>query len=289
MQYFLLSYLLRPLLYLIASLPFWILYRISDFLFLITYYVTRYRQKIILKNLRNAFPEKSEQEIKVIMRKYYVFFCDILVETLKMLTISPKEMIRRAKYIELESIEHLRKEKKSFFIILGHSGSWEWASPAFELISEYKVLVIYKPLTNAWMDNFVLKLRTRFGQEATSMRNTLRSIIKLKDKMTVTAFIGDQRPNPEDAYWTKFLGQDTGFLWGTEKLAQKFDRPVVFAEITRPKRGFYEIRYEMLEENPTKTQTGEITEKFARRLEQQIRQTPELWLWSHDRWKHQKP
>jgi Kdo2-lipid IVA lauroyltransferase/acyltransferase len=283
-------YLGLPILYGIAYLPFWFLYRLSDFSFLIIYYLIGYRKAVVFRNLRRAFPEKSETEIRQIARRFYVFFCDMMLETLKMLVMSKKSMKKRVKFNHLELVGYFTQKNQSFFIILGHSGSWEWASPGFELQTPFHVLVIYKPLRNPQMDDLVLKLRTRFGQEATSMKNTLRNIVRLKNELTITAFIGDQRPeNQSDAYWTTFLGQATGFLQGTEKLAQKFNRPVVFAAITRPRRGYYEIDFELITETPQQTQVGEITEQFARKLENQIRQNPELWLWSHNRWKYQKP
>ncbi|MCU0446411.1 MAG: lysophospholipid acyltransferase family protein [Microscillaceae bacterium] len=282
-----LFYLLLPILSGIAYLPFWFLYRLADGLFLITYYIIGYRKKVVLKNLRQAFPEKSAFEIRQIARRFYVFFCDMLLETLKMLVMSQQAMSKRVRFNHLDLAEYFAQKNQSFFIVLGHSGSWEWASPGFELQTPFHVLVIYKPLANPMMDNLVLKLRTRYGQEATSMKNTVRNILRLKDKLTITAFIGDQRPeNPRDAYWTDFLGQRTDFMQGTEKLAQKFNRPVVFAAISRPRRGHYVIDFELISENPQATAEGEITEQFVRKLEQQIRQNPELWLWSHNRWKH---
>jgi KDO2-lipid IV(A) lauroyltransferase len=282
-------YLSLPFIYFIAYLPFPILYLFSDALFFIIYYITKYRKGLIYKNLKNAFPQKTEAEIKKIAKDYYVFFCDFLLETVKMLAMSKTTMMRRVKFTNLDFIEKYAQKKQSIFIMLGHSGSWEWASPSFELQTPFHVLAIYKPLTNKLIDSLVLKLRTRFGQEATSMKNTLRNIIRLKHQLTVTAFIGDQRPNPRDAYWTIFLNQETGFLWGTEKLAQKFNTPVVFAEIIRPQRGFYEVRFDEISDDPQNTQEGEITEKFARKLESQIQENPHLWLWSHNRWKDKKP
>jgi Kdo2-lipid IVA lauroyltransferase/acyltransferase len=282
-------YLGLPILYGIAYLPFWFLYRLSDLSFLIIYYLVGYRKAVVFSNLRRAFPEKSELEIRQIARRFYLFFTDMMLETLKMLVMNQKSMKKRVKFNHLDLVDYFAQKKQSFFIILGHSGSWEWASPGFELQTPFHVLVIYKPLRNLQMDDLVLKLRTRFGQEATSMKNTLKNIVRLKNELTITAFIGDQRPeNQQDTYWTTFLGQATGFLLGTEKLAKKLNRPVVFAAITRPRRGYYEIDFELITETPQQTQVGEITEQFARKLEHQIHQSPELWLWSHNRWKYPK-
>ncbi len=281
------QFLIRISLYAIAYMPLWLLYGISNFLFLIVFYVVKYRKKMVIKNLKMCFPEKNDKEINKICRDYYLFFTDLIVETLKMLTISAKEMKRRIYFKDLALVEKFEKENKSFFIMMGHVGCWEWGSASFQLHTNYQTLVIYRPLRNIFFDDFIKKLRTRFGQEATSMRNTVRNLIRLKDTLHATAFIADQRPeNNKDAVWTEFFGTKIDFLQGTEVLAQKFGYPVVFAEITRPKRGYYEINFEMISENPKNSPKGEITQDFAKKLENQIRKNPHLWLWSHDRWRN---
>ena len=268
-------------------MPLWLLYGISNILFLIVFYVVKYRKNLVVKNLKMCFPEKSDQEINKICRNYYLFLADLMVETLKMLTFSENEMKKRMYFKDLSLVEKLQKENKNFFLMLGHVGSWEWGSAAFQLHTSYQILVIYKPLRDVFFDNFVKKIRTRFGQEATSMKNTLRNIIRLKDRLHATAFIADQRPeNNKDAIWVDFFGKKIDFLQGTEVLAQKFDYPVVFANVTRPKRGYYEISLELIAENPKNIPKNEITQIFASKLENQIRQNPHLWLWSHDRFRN---
>lgn len=282
-------YLLLPFLYLIALLPFRLIYILSDFLRFFVVKVFKYRRKVVYKNLRNSFPEKNEAEIEKIAKKFYKFFCDNILETLKMLTMSKNTMKKRIFFPDMSIFDELHKENQSFILMLGHYGSWEWGSAAFELHTPFHILVIYKPLRNKPFDNFVKKLRTGFGQEASSMKNTLRNMIRLKNDLTATAFIADQRPDPNQAYWTTFLHQDAGFIQGTEKIAQKLNYPVVYTYVDRPKRGYYKIYLELLKKGTENTHQGEITEEFVQKLEQTIRKRPELWLWSHDRWKHKKP
>ena len=282
-------YLLLPFIYLISWLPFRLMYLFSDFLFIIIYYIVGYRKKVVDKNLRIAFPEKSDKEILQIRKKYYSFLCDLMLETLKMLTISKKQMMKHIYFSDMKSLDDLYQKKQSFVFLLGHNGNWEWASAAVELHSAFHLLVIYKPLSSKYFDPLFHKMRTRFGQEVTPMKNTLRDMIRLKDQLTATAFVSDQRPDARIAYWTTFFGEETGFFQGTEKLTKKFKYPIVYISIKRPKRGYYEIVPEILVENPHEKEDSEITEAFVRRLEKQIRDEPELWLWSHDRWRDKKP
>ncbi len=281
------NFFIHLFLKIISKLPFWAIYLLSNFLFLIIFYVLKYRKKVIETNLRLAFPEKNQQEIKKIMRGFYVYLVDVMLETLKMSTMSVKTLQKRIYFKDLSIVNEFAAQKKNFIFALGHCGNWEWASGAFQTQTNYQVLVVYKPLSNVFFDNLVLQWRTRFGQKASAMKATLRCMIQLKNELASTALIADQRPeNPNDAYWGNFLNRKAGFLWGTEKLAQKFNYPVVFANIIKEKRGYYAIELSLLESNPTETKEGEITQKFIESLEKVIQKYPETWLWSHDRWKH---
>jgi len=248
-----------------------------------------YRRKVVDKNLREAFPEKSEAEIQKITREFYQFFCDTSLETVKIWGISPKTMKKRIQFSDLKIFEDLHARQQSFILMLGHYGNWEWGSAAFELYTKHHILAIYKPLSNPYFDGFVKMLRTRFGQEVTSMKNTLRNMLRLKKTLSATAFIADQRPDPKDAYWTTFLGKDTGFFRGTAKIAQKLNYPIVYCLVRRPKRGHYLIEPKILAENPREQTEAQIIQAFVEQLEHDIREAPSLWLWSHKRWKHARP
>jgi KDO2-lipid IV(A) lauroyltransferase len=284
-------YLVLPLIYLLSVLPFWILYGVSDFFFLLLYYVIGYRKKVVLDNLRKSFPDKTKEEIKKIQFKFYRYFCDFILEILKTLTVSKKTMLKRCKLNEnAQSLfDKYYREKKSVIIVMGHYGNWEWAGNTFSILGKHQLYVIYHALTNKYFNNLIIGMRERFGTKLIEMKNTSRDMFSNKDELNATAFIADQTPRPERAYWTKFLNQDTPVFWGTEKIAQKVNYPVIFVTIKRIKRGYYEIFAETLIENPVDTTEGEISEMHTRKLEKEIIDQPEIWLWTHRRWKHKKP
>jgi len=283
-------YISLPFIYLLSFLPFWIFYRVSDIFFLILYYVLGYRKKVVIANLKNSFPEKSNKEIKKITRQFYRYLCDLLLETFKTLTISKSEALKRCK-LSPESLilfDKLYEERKSFIIVMGHYGNWEWAGNSFSIQGKQQLYVIYHPLSNKYFNQLIYNMRTRFGTKLIAMQDTLRTMLTNKNNSSVTAFIADQTPSPEGAYWTKFLNQETPIFWGTEKIARKLNYPIVFTNVNRIKRGYYEIFCEMLVENPATTKEGEISEIHTRRLEEEIIKQPEIWLWSHRRWKHKR-
>ncbi len=280
-------YLIYPLIYLIASLPFPLFYLVSDALcFLIR--LVGYRQEVIQKNLRNSFPEKSDKEIRQLTRKFYGYLCDLTLETFKTLRMTESESRQRVILENPEVFLRLFEEKKSISLVLGHFGNWEWMGPCITLNTPYQLVVIYRPLTNPYFERMLCRMRTRFGTQITPVPYTLRTMVANRDKITATAFIADQAA-PSNAYWTTFLHQDTSVFTGPEKLSTKFKYPIVYLHAERPKRGYYTIRAEILFEHPENTQENEISEAFTRRLEKDIIQDPAIWLWSHKRWKHTRP
>jgi KDO2-lipid IV(A) lauroyltransferase len=279
-----------PLLYLISILPFWILYGVSDFLFLMVYYVIGYRKKVVYENLKNSFPEKSHEELKKIERKFFRFLCDLILETIQTLTISPATNLKRCAFDKsaIDLFNKLNEEKRSCIIVMGHYGNWEWGGSSFSLMLKQQLYVIYHPLSNKQFDKLMYNMRTRFGIKLYAMKDTMREMIRNRNEVNATAFIADQTPSPEGAYWTTFLHQDTPVFWGTEKIAQKMNCPVVYVTVGREKRGHYKLYAEMLCEKPRETKEGEISEMHTKKLEQDIIKQPEIWLWSHRRWKHKK-
>ena len=287
----LIYYIQLPVLYLISMLPFWIFYRLSDFVYLVVYHLVGYRKKVVTQNLKNSFPGKPEQEIFEIRKKYYRYFCDLLLETFKTLTISRQSMIRHCKMNEgaQQLFDSLNQQKKSCIIVMGHFGNWEWGGNVFSLCCKQPLYVIYHPLSNKPTNQLIINMRTRFGTRLIKMKETFRDMVANKNIISATAFIADQTPGPDNAFWTTFLNQDTPVFWGTEKIARKLNYPVVYVSVQRKKRGYYELFAEMLCENPAATHDGEISEMHTRRLEKDILLRPEIWLWSHRRWKHQRP
>ena len=284
-------YLTLPLIYLFIIIPFPFYYGLSDLMFFFLYTVFGYRKKVVMTNLRNSFPEKSEAELKAIMRKYYSYLCDITLETFKTLVISKKAALKRCK-LKPEALELFNKyadEGKSIIIVMGHFGNWEWGGNTFSLLCKQQLYVIYHPLTNPYFNKLIYDMRMRFGTKLIDMKDTFKDMVKARNEVNATAFIADQTPHPENAYWTTFLNQDTPVFKGTEKIAQKMNYPVVYLTINRLKRGYYEISAETLFENPKDTVEGEISEAHTKKLEKDIIAQPEIWLWSHRRWKHKRP
>lgn len=282
-------YITLPFIYLLSLLPFWCLYRYADLLFVVLYYVVGYRKKVAYTNLRNSFPEKSEEELKVILRKFYRYLCDLIFETIKSLTISPERLKKRLSFDSTEVFQKYYDQQQSIIIVMGHWGNWELGGARFALEPYHKLYVIYHPLKNKYFDQLVFKMRTRLGNGLYAMRDTLRGMIRDKAEITATAFIADQTPSPKGAHWMEFLNQDTPIFTGTGKIAHKMKYPVVYAAVKRIKRGHYKIFLDDLVPNPAETSPTEIISLFTRRLEQDIREIPEIWLWTHRRWKHKRP
>lgn len=281
--------------YVLSLLPFCVLYAISDVIYFFVYYIIRYRRGTVRDNLESSFPEKSPTEIVAIEKKFYHFFCDYIVETLKFCSISDKEMHRRMifKGIEKEVMEVFEKEKKGFvFLYLGHYGNWEWITYVIKSIPPYAHGgQIYHPLNNKVFDKAFLDVRSRFGGECIPMKQTLRRIIELKrqSKPTVIGFISDQLPKWNSIhFFVPFLNHETAVFTGAEQIGKQVGAVFFFGEITRPRRGYYECTFKRMEEPAEKHTEYDMTVQFMDRLEQMIRKTPELWLWTHKRWKRTK-
>lgn len=257
---------------------------------MLLYYVIGYRKKVVMENLRNSFPDKSEKEIKRIGKDFYHYLCDLFLETFKTLTISKTTMLKHFYFAPgaQEVFDKLADEKKSVVLVMGHLGNWEWAGNTFSLLCKHQLYVIYHPLSNKYFNKLIYDMRTRFGTGLIAMRETFREMVAKRNEVSATAFIADQTPSPEGAYWTTFLNQDTPVFTGTERIAKKMEYPIVYACIKRVKRGYYQIEAEVLCMNPKETKDGEISEMHTRRLEKDIIAQPEVWLWSHRRWKHKR-
>lgn len=284
-------YLVLPFIYLISLLPFPLLYLLSDFLYVIIYYVAGYRKQVVMQNLRNSFPEKSEQELKRLCKDFFYYLCDIMLESLKPLTISKKAIIARCKFDpkSLALLQKLAEDNRSIIMVMGHFGNWEWSGHPYSLLLKYQLVVLYHPLGNKYYDGLMLKMRERNGTKMIPMKTAFKEMLARRNELTTTVFIADQTAQPDNAYWTTFLNQDTAVFKGTEVIARKLNQPVVYAAVKRVKRGYYEMYAEMLCEHPQTTADGEISEMHTRRLERDIIAQPEIWLWSHRRWKHKRP
>jgi len=273
-------------LYLISLLPFWFLYLLSDVIFVLIYYVVRYRRKVVQENLLKAFPEKTAKERHDIERKYFKYLADLMVETVKMVSASEKQIAKRVTPANLEVMQNYFKQGRSIMGAVGHYGNWEMADLGLSHYFNATLLVVYKPLSNQVFDEFFIKMRSRFGAKLIAMKNVTRTMVKYKDEVTFSALVADQTPVKHEAtYFTTFLNQPTAFFLGIEKLAKMTNQVVVFCDARRIKRGHYEYTFIPLIENPKETADYEITNAYVKCLEDMIKREPQYWLWSHRRWK----
>lgn len=281
-----LSYIGIGFLYLVSLLPFWFLYLIADVLFIVIYYITGYRRKVVQQNLRNAFPDKSEQERNEIERDFFRYFADLIVEIVKGITLSERQLIKRIKILNVELINGYFEQGRSVIGAVGHYGNWEMSALSLGVITDKPRLIVYKPLSNKIFERFFIYVRSRFGATQVAMKNTLRKLSEVRRQVSITVLVADQTPVRHEAhYFTTFLNQPTAVFLGVEKLAKMMDAVVVFCDLKRVKRGHYTCTFVPLAENPKQTAEYEVTELHVKYLENMIRQQPQYWLWTHRRWK----
>ena len=274
--------------YLIALLPFPLFYLFCDVLFLLGYYILGYRRNVINQNLANAFPEKSIKERELIAKLYMRFMIDLFLESFKILVMTKQGVKKRVVFTNMEVLQPFVDQKQSIIFVLGHYGNWEWCGQSFQLHAiGLQQDVLYHPLSSPFFEWLTYKLRTRWGVCPIPMNSSVKMMLGRKQIQTATAFLADQTPSSkEGCYWLNFLNQDTPVFKGTEKLAMKFNRPVVFVHINRIKRGYYQGSFTLITDKPAEMPEGWITEQHTRLLEADINRKPEFWLWSHRRWKH---
>ncbi|MFO7655737.1 MAG: lysophospholipid acyltransferase family protein [Bacteroidales bacterium] len=276
-------------LWLLTLLPLNVLYLLSDFFFVIIY-LAGYRKKVVMTNLQNSFPEKPQSELKKIARRFYRHFCDSFIESIYALHISENEISKRFHYKNAEILNRYYKENKSVILVFGHYANWEWLN-GMPLFVKHQVTALYHPLTNRFFDELFKEIRCKFGVKLISMKSAYKEMLSDAQKGIVTAtyFLTDQRPVWSSIrYWTTFLNQETPVLTGSEVIAAKLNQPVIYLNIRKIRRGYYEAAFEIISENPGQAKEFEITEQHTRKLEESIKQNPEYWLWSHKRWKHKR-
>jgi len=270
----------------LGYLPLPILYVISD-LFYFLLRLAGYRKRVVYNNLENAFPEKSDKEIKNIANKFYHHLCDLFFETFKIQGMSEKEMRKRVLISNAELLDKYYEQGKDVIAVLGHYGNWEWI-PSINLFIKAQGCEVYHPLKSLPYDKYMLNLRSKWGTLNFPMKSAYREMHKLKMNNTrfVIGMISDQSPKRSTIqYFTTFMNQDTPVHMGTEKMAVKTNSPVVFFRLDKIKRGYYHLHIEPLIENPADYKEFEITDIHTKHLEKIIKEKPEYWLWSHNRWK----
>lgn len=274
-------------------MPFTLLYAFSDLCFLLLFYLIGYRKKVVFDNLKKSFPNKTEQELVQIQKKFYRYFCDLVLETFKTLTISKKAMLKHCSLTDeaLKLLNEYARNKENVILVLGHKGNWEWAGNAFALQAQQKLFVIYHPLENHYFDQLMYRMRSRFGVGLIPMKDTLRKMLEQRTTLNATAFIADQTPQPQNAYWADFLHQDTPLFLGTEKIALKLNLKVLYVSVKRVKRGVYQvdIKKDQVLDPKLYQEEGSLTKAHLQLLENDIIQEPYTWLWTHKRWKYKRP
>ena len=285
----LLYYLVYSLWYAFSLLPLRIHYCISDVMFFIIFYVLRYRRRTVWLNIVTSFPEMEPEEHRDIERRFYRWFCDFLVESVKYMTISESQIKKRMVFKGMDVVNQCVSEGQSCAVYLGHYGNWEWVtSLPLWVSSKAQCGQIYHPLENKDFDRLFLKTRQRFEAVCIPMNDSLRRILEYKrqGKPTVIGYIADQAPFWWNIHhWTTFMHHDSAVFTGTERIARRMNQSTFYLDVHRIKRGYYEVEFKLMTREPQKMEEYELTDLYFKMLEQSIRRQPECYLWTHDRWK----
>ncbi|MDD2299073.1 MAG: lysophospholipid acyltransferase family protein [Fermentimonas sp.] len=284
--------LLYGVTYLHALLPFSVLYLISDILYLLIYYVVRYRRKLVRRNIKNSFPCESEKKIIRIEKDFYRHLCDYFVETIKTLHISDEEVQKRMKFENPEMINRLTASGNSCILSLGHYANWEWVTTlGFHLSPGVKQGLVYKELHSNAFDKLFLEIRGRFQAIPIEMNSLYRKLIESRNngERVVVGFLTDQRPPKSTGhYWTTFMNQDAVVQTGMERIAKLLSFSIVYLDITKVKRGYYVGKFYVITPDASNEPEFEIMERYINKLEETIKKEPAYYLWSHNRWKFKK-
>lgn len=287
-MHFISYYLVFPLVWLISRLPMKILYLISDFLFFIMFYGVRYRKKIVLNNLKLAFPEKEDKEIKKIAKEFFNHFTDLLVESVKTFSISEKEILKRYRYKNPEVVNTLAKKGKSIVLVGAHQANWEW-SFNLSIVLDIDIYGAYTKLQNPYFENKIKQIRTKFGVKGVKTSETVKKIHwnQQNNIQALYLLLSDQSPMVHKThYWSEFMGVKVPIHTGAEMLAKKYDFSVINYTTTKVKRGYYETEFTVLCDEPKEIKNYDITDQYLEITENAIRRQPSFYLWSHKRFKH---
>jgi len=271
----------------IAILPFKVVYVLSDFIFFLLYSVFGYRKKVVYKNLKLVFPEKSDKELKQIQRTFYGHLCDTFMEMIKTMNLSNEEVKKRYYVTNLEVLLEIEKTK-SILIVCSHYANWEWNVSINNYVKS-EGYAVYQKIKNRYFDNWIQSTRARFKTTLITQEETVRTVVKnVKENISsIYGMVSDQSPQAHRApYWTEFMGIKVPVFSGPESMARKMDLAVVFLKVVKVKRGYYEATFIPITTAGKSTNEHEITDKFLRLTEQQIRENPPYYLWTHRRWKH---
>lgn len=283
----LMYYIVYGFLYLLSLLPLRALYLLSDFAWFITYRILRYRNEVVLANLAIAFPEKTQEERNRIAREFYLNFTDTFIESIKMISISEKEIHKRSR-CDFELINQLIEEGKNIHIMVGHQFNWEFANLTYAMYLKIPFVGIYMPVANKILNRIFFNVRKRYGTILISAHDFKNKMHDVFAKQYILALAADQNPsNPANAFWLNFFNKPAPFVTGPAKGAVKNNTAVVFVAFEKPKRGHYSFRAVPITENGSLHTPIELTAMYRNVLEDTIRRNPSNYLWSHRRWRHE--
>ncbi|QMU66490.1 MAG: hypothetical protein GKR88_20830 [Flavobacteriaceae bacterium] len=277
--------------YLLSIFPLRFLYIVSDFTFFFIYYLVKYRRKVVNSNMERSFPDKTKVERVRIEKKFYRHFCDVFFETIKCLTISKGEIFKRFKVKDIEMVEEYYQQEKNIIIYTAHFGNWEWFG-FLPLFLPHQCTAFYQKLSSNYFNHLMQIIRSRYGIICMESSNAYRGLVNLEkdNKFTFNCIIGDQSPGVKTSkHWVKFLHQDTAFLVGPDRIAKKLNYVVIFSTFKKFKRGKYELRFSLIARNPKEIESSELIASYSKKLEESIFTSPEMWLWTHNRWKLTRP
>jgi len=273
-----------------SRLPMAALYAFSAFLYFLAFYVVRHRHKVIREQLGQVFPDLSEAQRTLIHKRFLRNFCDVLVEVLKSVSLSPQAMGERVRILNLPVALQYLEAGQSVMFVTSHLCNWEWLLQGVAVHLGHPIDAAYKPLHDQWAERLMLKVRSRFGARLVPAKELLADFIKRRGVVRAVAMNADQAPVSTDKrYWTQFLGQDTAFYIGAEQIARAMRLPMVYLVMRRVRRGFYEVELRRLWDGREMLEPNAITERYARACEVDVLKSPADWLWSYRRWRLKKP
>ncbi len=273
----------------ISRLPFFVLYGISDVLYLIVYRIFGYRKTVVRSNLTSSFPKKKKSEILEIERSFYRHLGDLIVESIKNFTISEADSNKRMKIVNPELLDQYFANGKNVILVGGHYNSWELFALAVPGQIKHSPMALYSPLNNKFWNEKITNSRSKYGLQMLRIDSVLEKMKTQKDEQFAVIFGSDQSPRKSQlVHFTKFLNQETAVTYGAERMARELDMPVIAGSNIKVSRGHYKVIFNLISDNHSNLKKGEITEAFTRQLEKDILSAPQYWLWSHKRWKHCK-
>ncbi|MDL1913067.1 MAG: lipid A biosynthesis acyltransferase [Bergeyella sp.] len=279
---------MKIILKIISYVPLRVLYIFSDIMFFVGFYVVKYRKKIVFENLKNSFPKKSEKELKNIQKKFFKNLSDYTVETIKLISITEKELRLRVQHIHHGIFKELEKEKKNIILLTGHVFNWEWLLSITSVCAKENYYSVYRKVNNSFWNNEILNIRNRFKNKSLEAGEVIKHMIKNpNDGDSVYLFVADQTPHVSNVnIGLHFLNQRTPVFVGYDKISSKLDLAFIYCETKKIKRGHYQVNYYRICPENKEFAPYELVKKYHILLENTIRKQPENYLWSHRKWKY---